>query len=55
MKWLLPVDRQGPQWEDKDSNPPTKSSTQNVSCLQDVLRPNPDTVVDANMSLLTGA
>jgi hypothetical protein len=30
------VARQDFQWKDKDSNPPTKPSTQNVSCLQEV-------------------
>ncbi|EDL87993.1 rCG56853, isoform CRA_b [Rattus norvegicus] len=29
------VARQEPQWSDRDSNPPTKLSTQNVSCLQE--------------------
>ena len=36
LKWLLPVARQDSQWKDKDSNPPTKPLTQNVSCLQNV-------------------
>ncbi|KRY94069.1 hypothetical protein T11_2973 [Trichinella zimbabwensis] len=31
-----PEARQDSQWRDKDSNPPTKPSTQNLSCLQDV-------------------
>ena len=30
------VARQEPQWSDKDTNPPTKLSAQNLSCLQEM-------------------
>jgi hypothetical protein len=36
QKWPVPLTRQDSQWRDKASNPPTKPSTQNVSCLQEV-------------------
>ena len=32
-----PVGRHDPQWTDRDTNPLTKLSTQNVSCLQEIL------------------
>jgi hypothetical protein len=31
-----PVARQEPQWRNEDANPPTKLSTQNVFCLQEM-------------------
>ena len=34
LKKPPPVVRQEPWWNDKDTNPPTKLSTQNLSCLQ---------------------
>jgi hypothetical protein len=36
LKRTPPVDRQEPQWTDRDTNPPTKLSTQNLSCLQEM-------------------
>ena len=35
QKRPLPESRQEPQWSDRDTNPLTKLSTQNVSCLQE--------------------
>ena len=32
-----PVARQDPQWRDRGTNLPTKLSTQNLSCLQEML------------------
>jgi hypothetical protein len=33
-RWSPLVDRQEPQWSDRDTNPLTKLSTPNLSCLQ---------------------
>jgi hypothetical protein len=36
MKRPSPVVRQGPQWRDRDTTPPSKFFTQNYSCLKEM-------------------
>jgi hypothetical protein len=36
LKRPPPFGRQEPQWRDRNTNPPTKLSTQHLSCLQEI-------------------
>jgi hypothetical protein len=36
LKRSPPIARQDPQWRDKDTSPPTKLLTPNLSCLQEI-------------------